>query len=166
MGNTESIKKLIPLTVLSRHISNKQRDSINLPKHLSHLFCLHKVGHLSVVICSSDVESRAGSLWAEAGEDAGLGLFVSCIDGPDLHTTAHQPQQPVITVHSVVLQVQVQRLVPIDLLIKMDTKANTQTNSVWTVHFHTLVANHTAPISHIQRKLFHQRDCADYRTST
>lgn len=94
----------------------KEERFNNTVKDLSHLFSLHKVGHLSVVICSSDIESRAGSLGAEAGEDAGLGLFVPCVDGPDLHTTTHQPQQPVITVDSVVFQVQVQRLVPIDSL--------------------------------------------------
>lgn len=64
---------------------------LNKLKDLSHLFSLHKVGHLSIVICSSDIESRSGSLWAETGKDAGLGLFVPCIDGPDLHSTTHQP---------------------------------------------------------------------------
>lgn len=66
-----------------------------------YLFSLHKVGHLSVIICSSDIKSCASSLRAEAGEDAGLGLFMPCIDGPDFHTAAHQPQQPVITVYSI-----------------------------------------------------------------
>lgn len=81
---------------------------------LIHLFSLHKVGHLSIIICSSHIESSAGSLRAEAGEDAGLGLFVTRIDGPDLHTATHQPQQPVITVYAIMFQMQVQRLVPID----------------------------------------------------
>lgn len=83
------------------------------PKDLHHLFSLHKVGHLSVVICSSDIEPRAGPLRAEAGEDAGLSLLVSCVDGPDLHTTAHQPQQPIVTVHSIVFKMEVERLVPV-----------------------------------------------------
>lgn len=73
-------------------------------RDLIHLFSLHKVGHLSIIVCSSDIESSAGSLRAEAGEDAGLGLFVTCVDGPDLHTTTHQPQQPVVTVYTIMFQ--------------------------------------------------------------
>lgn len=83
-------------------------------KWKNHLFSLNKVGHLSIIISSPNIEACASSLWAEAGEDAGLGLFVSCIYGADLHATTHQPQQPVVAVHAVVFQVQVQRLVPID----------------------------------------------------
>lgn len=91
-------------------------------KMKEYLFSLNKVGHLSIIVCSSDVETCTGSLWAEAGEDAGLGLFVSCIDGPDLHATTHQPQQPVVTVHSIVFQVQVQRLVPIHMTHRNEKK--------------------------------------------
>lgn len=95
--------------------SFKQEERFNKSvTDLSHLFSLHKVGHLSIIICSPDVESCASSLWAESGEDAGFGLFVSCINGPDLYTSTHQPKQPVITVHPIVFQVQVKRLVPVD----------------------------------------------------
>lgn len=93
-------------------LPENNRDSKETVKDVTHLLSLHKVGHLPVVVGSPDVEARAGALGAEAGEDAGLGLFVARVDGPDLHAAAHQPQQPVVTVHSVVLQVQVQRLVP------------------------------------------------------
>lgn len=80
---------------------------------MTHLLSLHKVGHLPVVVCSSDIEPRAGSLRAEAREDAGLGLFVAGVDGPDLHAATHQPQQPVVAVHAIMFKVQVQGLVPV-----------------------------------------------------
>ena len=77
------------------------------------LLRLNEVGHLAVVVGAAHVEAGAGTLRAEAGDDAGLGLFVAGVDGPDLHAAAHQPQQPVLAVDAVVLQVQVKRLVPI-----------------------------------------------------
>lgn len=92
----------------------KQERTLQKTVDLSHLFSLDEVGHLSIIVCSSDIESCAGSLRAETGEDAGLGLFMPRVDGPDLHTTTHQSQKPIVTVHSIVFQVQVQRLVPVD----------------------------------------------------
>lgn len=132
-------------------------------KDLSHLFGLHKVGHLSIIICSSDVESCAGSLWAEAGEDAGLGLSVPCIDGPYLHTPTHQPQQPVITVYSIVFQVQVQRLVPIDLW-HQDKHNSKHTNkfSVSSEFSHLSCKSHSPPpdhITHSEETITPQRQC-------
>ncbi len=122
-------------------------------KDLGHLFCLDKIGHLSIIVCSTDVESRASSLWAEAGEDAGLGLFVPCIDGPDLHSTTHQPQQPVITVYSVVFQVQVQRLVPVVLWHQERNRS-----------MHTNKFSKTGEFSHISCKL-HSPHYHTFRTS-
>lgn len=93
----------------------KRKERVNYcDKDSRHLFRFHKIRHLAVVISSTDIESCAGSLRAEAGEDAGFGLFVSCINGADLYTSAHQPQQPVVTVNSIVFEVQMQRLVPVD----------------------------------------------------
>lgn len=79
----------------------------------SHLLGFDKVGHLAVVVGPADVETRAGSLRAQPGDDAGLGLLVACINGAYLHAATHEAQQPVVTVHPVVFQVEVEGLVPV-----------------------------------------------------
>lgn len=74
--------------------------------HKSYLLSLDEVGHLAVIIGPADVEACASPLGAQPGDDAGLGLLVPRVDGADLHAAAHQAQQPVVTVHPIVFQVE------------------------------------------------------------
>lgn len=67
---------------------------------------------MTIIVRSPDVKPGARSLAAQPGDEASLGLFVSGVNCPDLHSPTHEAQQPVITAHTVVLEMQVQRLVP------------------------------------------------------
>ena len=67
---------------------------------------------MTIIVRPADIEPGPGPLTAQPGDEAGLGLLVGSVDGPDLHSPAHETQQPVLTAHTVVLEVQVQRLIP------------------------------------------------------
>lgn len=77
-----------------------------------HLLGLHKVGHLAIIIGAAHIEACTCPLRAEARDNTGFGLLMTSVDGADLHSTTHQPQQPVITVHTIMLQMQMQGLIP------------------------------------------------------
>lgn len=67
---------------------------------------------MAIIIGAAHIKPGPGSLTAEAGNDASLGLLVSGINSPNLDPPTHQAQEPVVTVHPIVLQVQMQRLIP------------------------------------------------------
>lgn len=77
-----------------------------------YLLRFYKIGDVAIVVGAPDIEPGPGALAAQPGDEAGLGLLVSRVDGPDLDAPTHEAQQPVGTAHAVVLEVQVQRLVP------------------------------------------------------
>ena len=76
------------------------------------LLRLHEVGHVAVVVHAAGVEASAGTLAADAGDEAGLGLLVRGIHRADGHHPADDLQQPVTAVHLVLPQGHVQQLVP------------------------------------------------------
>ena len=76
------------------------------------LLRLHEVGHVAVVVHAAGVEAGAGTLAADAGDEAGLGLLVRGIHRADGHHPADDLQQPVTAVHLVLPQGHVQQLVP------------------------------------------------------
>lgn len=76
------------------------------------LLCLHEVGHVAVVVHAAGVEASAGTLAADAGDEAGLGLLVRGVHRADGHHPADDLQQPVTAVHLVLPQRHMQQLVP------------------------------------------------------
>lgn len=76
------------------------------------LLRLHEVRHVAVVVHASGVEASTGTLAADTGDEAGLGLLVRGVHRADGHHPADDLQQPVTAAHLVLPQGHVQLLVP------------------------------------------------------
>jgi len=88
---------------------NENSDTLRT-KH--NLFCFGEVCDVSEVVDAAHVEPSTSSLAAESRYQTRLRLSLRDVDRTYLDATAHHFQQPLITVHVVMFQMQVQRSIP------------------------------------------------------
>lgn len=72
--------------------------------HVNRLLCLHKVGHVAIIVHTTGEEASTCAFTADARDETGLGLLVGGIYCADGHHPTDDFQQPVMTVHLVLPQ--------------------------------------------------------------
>jgi hypothetical protein len=70
----------------------------------TYLLCLHKVGHVAIIVHTTGEEASTCAFTADARDETGLGLLVGGIYCADGHHPTDDFQQPVMTVHLVLPQ--------------------------------------------------------------
>lgn len=70
----------------------------------TYLLCLHKVGHVAIVVHTTGEEASTCTFTADARDETGLGLLVGGIYCADGHHPTNDFQQPVMAAHLVLPQ--------------------------------------------------------------